>query len=334
MQAFGRRGHLVGVHSNAMSVACGCSRGSSRLKSAEVAPLPRGISPQLAYWIDFNSHLTPTALGLPVTEAAAAAMYGLSLADYEPYLASVREEVNARAEVLLTRPLWPEAIDHLPVPRGGTLLAIGDSITTYRHGYVELLRALLARRRPEDGVRVLNRGYSGYTSAQGLAATYSYFLGHRPDLVFIGYGGNDCKRFGQPPGKTLVSIEEFAANMEAIIAAFQTLSKAHLVLLTPAPVIESVVNPSEASVEYASRRMTWSNADVESFAQVVRDLGQRQGLPVVDLVAAFGREPDSSLYLPDGLHPNLEGQQIVLELALRAAAGPGPDGRWVSPEWE
>lgn len=279
--------------------------------------MPREIRPQLAYSIDFNSHLVPSALGLPVTPAAAAAMYGLSLAQYQAYLESVRAEVVNRAEVLLERPLWPEDVDHLPIPRGGTVLAIGDSLTTYRHGYVELLRALLALRRPNDDIRVLNGGYSGYTSAQGLAATYSYFLAHQPHLCFVAYGGNDCKRFGGPQNKTLVSLEEYQANLEAIVEAFLAQTKARLVLLTPAPVIERIVNPSP---EYAPRQMTWSNEDVEHFAQAARDLGQRHSLPVVDLVAAFGANPDPWLYLRDGLHPNQEGQQVILELALRAAS--------------
>jgi lysophospholipase L1-like esterase len=38
----------------------------------------------------------------------------------------------------------------------------------------------------------------------------------------------------------------------------------------------------------------------------------------VDTFAAFGQRPDPTLYLPDGLHPNFAGEQLILREVLRA----------------
>jgi lysophospholipase L1-like esterase len=41
-------------------------------------------------------------------------------------------------------------------------------------------------------------------------------------------------------------------------------------------------------------------------------------LPLVDLVEVFGLEPDPAYYLPDGLHPNPAGQEIMFDAVLAA----------------
>ena len=56
-------------------------------------------------------------------------------------------------------------------------------------------------------------------------------------------------------------------------------------------------------------------------AQVVSDLGDGHGLPVVDLVETFGLNPDPAYYLPDGLHPNPDGHEVIVDAVLTALHG-------------
>jgi lysophospholipase L1-like esterase len=52
----------------------------------------------------------------------------------------------------------------------------------------------------------------------------------------------------------------------------------------------------------------------------MRAIAREFDCPCVDLVSAFGMTPDPALYLPDGLHPNFEGQQLILREVLSTLA--------------
>lgn len=274
-----------------------------------------GIGPEIAFLIDFNLHWVPAALGLDVPPVAAAAMFNISKAQLLAYLVKVEQEVNGIAESFLAQPDLAQIVDRWSLPAGGKVMAMGDSITTYRYGYASLLQAMLTQHRPADQLQFVNVAQSGYTSTHGLENTYTQFLAQQPDWVFIMFGVNDCKRLGSPPAKTLVSLNEYRANMASIVEGFVKHTSARPVLLTPAPVIEDIVNESP---DFATLRMIWNNTDIQACAGVVRDLARQHQLPVVDLFDAFGSNPQPTLYLADGLHPNALGQQLILKQVLQA----------------
>ncbi|MCL4296997.1 MAG: hypothetical protein KJ077_14765 [Anaerolineae bacterium] len=275
------------------------------------------LAPEIAFLIDFNLHWVPAALGLDVSPAAAAAMCHITEAQFLAYVGQVKTEINNIAQALLAEPELAQVVERWPIRAGGKVMAVGDSITIYRYGYVWLLEAMLAQCRPDDGIQVINVAQSGYTSTHILENTFTQFLAHQPDWVFIMVGVNDCKKFGGPPTKTLVSLAEYTANLTGIVEGFLKYTPARPVLLTPAPVVESVANTSP---DFAAVRMTWDNADVQACADAVRDLTGRHNLPLVDLVNAFSLNPDPSLYLADGLHPSLAGQQLILTKVLQATS--------------
>ncbi|MFN8457784.1 MAG: GDSL-type esterase/lipase family protein [Anaerolineae bacterium] len=271
------------------------------------------LPPETTFLIDFNLHWVPAALGLNVPLAAAAAMFNISEAEFLAYTVGVEAEINGIARNLLAQPELAGMIDRWPLPPGGKVLALGDSITTYRYGYARLLQAMVAQRRPADQLQFINVAQSGYTSTHILENTFSQFLAHQPDWVFIKCGVNDCKRFGGPGAKMLVSLAEYRANLSAIVEAFLNHTPARPVLLTPTPVVANIVN---ANPDFAAMRMTWRNADLHACAEVVADLAQRHHLPLVDLFTTFSATPDPTLYLPDGLHPGPAGQRLILEQLL------------------
>jgi acyl-CoA thioesterase I len=269
-----------------------------------------GLPADAAFAIDFNLHQVPAALGLAVPPSAGAALVGISEAQFLAYAGEVQAEVEAVACELLDEPGLAAVASSLRP--GATIMTVGDSITTYRRGYAELLRAMLNRRYPEDGIRVLNVAQSGYTSTHARESTYTQWLAQGTDLVFVMYGANDCKRFGSPQARTLVSLREYTENLTAIVEAFQT-DTARVMLLTPTPVVTDVTNRLP---DFVAMRMTWDNADLAACAEAVRRIAGQHGAVCVDLFSAFGPQPDPALYLPDGLHPGPAGQRVILETIL------------------
>ncbi len=276
------------------------------------------LPPEIIFSLDFNLYWVPSTQGLEVSPAAAAEMLSITETKFLAYAAEVEAKVKRTAAGLLDRPVLGQAIDQLVIPVDGLVMAVGDSITTYRYSYARLLAAMVAIRRPADNIRFLNVAQSGYTSTHGLENVFTQFLSHRPDVVFIMFGVNDCKLFGGPEAKTLISCKEYRANMEGIVEAFLAHTAARPVLLTPAPVIEDIVN---CSPDFQAMRMSWRNADLQARADVLRDLANRHSLPLVDLIELFGDAPDPDLYLPDGLHPGPAGQALILEAVLRTLTG-------------
>lgn len=271
------------------------------------------MDPQIAFQIDFNVAQVPAALGLPIPPAARAAMLGITEQEYLAYCEAVAQQVQETARRLLTETEIVRALSHWDLARGSKIMTIGDSITTYRYGYAELLRALLALTPPADEITLLNLGQSGYTSTHAREVTFTQFLAIQADWVLVMYGVNDCKQFGGTEARTLVSLREYAENMRAVVRAFYG-QNAQIILLTPTPVVESLTNTLP---DFQAMQMTWDNRHIAACADEIRALGREFELPCVDLMRVFGINPDPALYLPDGLHPNFAGQQLIVREVLR-----------------
>ena len=165
---------------------------------------PDALSNDAQFLIDFNAASVPAVLGLAVPDAATAAMLDIEKTQVTAYIQQTEITVQKTAENLLQRPDLSDALDLWSISPGSTVLAVGDSITTYRYSYARILAAMLELRRGSDDIGFINVGQSGYTSSLGLETTYSQNLAYQPDWVFIMFGVNDCKQFGgdssSPPG--------------------------------------------------------------------------------------------------------------------------------------
>jgi acyl-CoA thioesterase I len=232
-------------------------------------------------------------------------LFGIDEATYTALWQGFAQRARGAAQQLLADPAFARNIDRLPFSAGQTVVGFGDSITDDYQSWLEILRQLLDLRRSKDGIAVINAGYSGDTTSQML----SRFLGvvrQKPDWIICMAGTNDARAHGKQPVKTMVSIEETAANLAALrhFAARET--AAYWVWLTPTPVIEHKI---AAHWHLGGGEMAWSNHDLRAVADLVR----RQPDPVVDLQAAFGDPADPDLLLSDGLHPSLAGQTVIVK---------------------
>lgn len=271
------------------------------------------LSADIQSFIDLNIHQVPRALGLGVPSIAGATILGVPVREFDEYLVSVEADVRVMACEMLDDADLAAAVDLFPVPAHGTIIAIGDSITSYRRGYVEILRSMLAVRRGADHIRVLNMAESGYTSTIGREIVHTICVAQRPNLVFVKLGVNDCKRFGDEGGRTLVSPGEYAENMAAIVVALKRHTEARVVLLTPTPVPEEIVN---SYPDFVAMRMHIRNSDILSCAQALRSLAESEGVMLIDLFSLFGGEPEASLFRAEGLHPAPRGHRLMLDRIL------------------
>ena len=272
----------------------------------------------LEYVIQFQ-HPEKILAGLPtrpeITDGMIAPFFGLETSAYSQIKEGFAVRAREAALELLENFDLRERVDRLPFERGETVVGLGDSITDDYQSWFEILRSVVEERRPQDGIRFVNAGISGDTTTQII----SRFIGvvqERPDWIVSLMGTNDVRRHGEDP-KILVSHDETEANLNMIRQFAEEQTDANLIWMTPPPVLEDRIaeNPFLAPQE-----LMWRNEDLEEVAGIVRDLDD----PMIDLQDVMRKPVDPELFLPDGLHPSLEGQRtIAAALVERLAEGRG-----------
>ena len=170
------------------------------------------------------------------------------------------------------------------------ILGLGDSLMA---GYglaeadifpVRLEEALRAR---GYDVSIINAGVSGDTTAGG-RARLGWSLAEDPDAVIVELGGNDGLR-GLPP-------EETRRNLDAILTE---LNDAGLPTL-----FTGMLAPPNLGREYGA-----------AFQQVFNDLGAKHDV-VYDPFFLEGVAANEALNQPDGIHPNADGVDVIVERIL------------------
>jgi acyl-CoA thioesterase-1 len=177
-----------------------------------------------------------------------------------------------------------------PLAMARTLLVVGDSISAgyglaEGQGWVRLLEGRLQAQQLD--YQVVNASISGDTTAGGLARLPRLLADHRPAVVAIELGGNDGLR-GQP-------LAQFERNLTALVE--QAKAKGARVLLL------GMRLPPNYGPRYT-----------DGFAQVYTDVAQAQQVALVPfLLEGVGGDP--AFMQPDGIHPQANAQQRLLDNA-------------------
>ncbi len=241
--------------------------------------------------------------GQKIGDEMLAPFFGTDIRTYREIKGAFAERARRCARELLQDARFARLVDRLPFEPGSPVVGLGDSITDDSQSWFEILRHLLAERRPEDEIELVNAGISGDTTS-GLLGRFLDILEGEPAWIVTLIGTNDVAFVRAPLTKPLVSPKETGKNLRTLRDLAETLSEARLVWMTPPPAIESRVaeglSPSEPM---------WCNVNLAEVARLVREVAGED--PLVDLWKAFGDPPEPEFLLPDGLHPSLAGQKAI-----------------------
>jgi acyl-CoA thioesterase I len=187
----------------------------------------------------------------------------------------------------------PEASSSATTPAAASprIVFLGDSLTAgYGLAASDAYPAIVGRRLQERGLdyEVVNAGVSGDTSAGGLRRLDWSLQGDVRVLV-IALGGNDGLR-GLPPA-------ELRRNLEAMVERAQARG------------VEVILAGMEAPPNFGA-------SYTREFREVYADLAKRHDVTLVPFLLE-GVAGMPALNLPDGIHPNAEGQQRLADLVWR-----------------
>lgn len=173
------------------------------------------------------------------------------------------------------------------VPR---VIFLGDSLTTGAGLPSEdSFPAVLARRLADEGlpIELVNAGVGGNTSRDGLRRL-PFLLGKNPDVLVIGLGGND--------GLRRHPIEDIRENLTAIVRRTRDAGVEVLLL--------GLELPPRLGIDY-------TRAFRDNYTEIAEEFDVAL---VPSMLAGVGAR--RHLNLPDGIHPNAEGQRLVAENVL------------------
>jgi acyl-CoA thioesterase I len=172
-----------------------------------------------------------------------------------------------------------------------TVLFIGDSLTEgYQLAKEDAYPAVIERSlKPKyPGLKIINAGVSGATTASG-PARMSWYLKSKPDIIVLALGAND--------GLRGLDLSESEKNLSAIIERAQ--SQSIQVLLV------GMKMPPNYGASYRQK-----------FEKLFPQLAQKYKLPLVPFILeGVGGNP--KLNLPDGIHPNVEGQKVMASIVQK-----------------
>jgi lysophospholipase L1-like esterase len=164
------------------------------------------------------------------------------------------------------------------------VMAFGDSLTAgeVQPAYPAILSGLI-------GKTVSNDGTYGATAAAAAGRAGRVIDKRKGAFMLILYGVNDIM-FGR-------STSAIAGSLEKVVT---TCKSKHVV-----PVLATYPIPINGHQIFAGATHRLNDA--------IRELAARHGIFCVDLEKEFmdGGDPDPTLYLDDGLHPNAEGNQVM-----------------------
>jgi len=174
--------------------------------------------------------------------------------------------------------------------RERVIVCLGDSLTegyglAPERAYPTLVERMLRER--GHAVRVVNAGISGSTSASAVSRL-RWQLRSRPEIIVIALGGND--------GLRGVDVEATRTNLSAAI---------------------ELARQSGARVLLAGMKLppNYGREYTAAFEAIFPALASKHGVSLLPFLLE-GVAADPALNLPDGIHPNERGAEIVARNVL------------------
>jgi lysophospholipase L1-like esterase len=238
--------------------------------------------------------------------ASIARVYGAPLEDLEKIEAGFQRNI-ARLSASLPKAAGSAAGPPLAGTPPGSILAIGDSITSDRESYVKILNHYW---RGDPSRRLLDAAVSGDTTADLIKRLYSSVLNVEFAWAVLFIGTNDSLQLDDEQRISVLSLDEYKRNIRFITETLLARGK-RLIQITIPPVDNARLRSffPDANSVYTKKQI----GEVNDF---IREWAKKKNYPVADLARAVERQ-QADVLEPDGLHLNGRGQCLICELLLQ-----------------
>lgn len=183
----------------------------------------------------------------------------------------------------------------------GDSITFGDNASDYYSSWAGRLYSFM-KSNYKGTFEIINNGVEGETASEGFEGIEDSVIKYTPDIVYIGYGINDCTK---EAGIYVNDIYSFESNMEDLVKEIKGQTNAVIVFNLTTPVIEDLCNDDVVNIH---------NRDIKAYNDVVKRICANMTLSFVDHFHILNNKEDlRSLIDIDGIHPNDEGHKIIFE---------------------
>lgn len=185
---------------------------------------------------------------------------------------------------------------------GKTLVAFGDSLTNFcGNSYSSHIAEDL-------GVTVINAGVGGNNTYHARERFEADVLSHKPDIVIIGFGGND-QAVKRDDRKSIVPIDEYRANLVYFLESIRA-QGGDVVFFTVTPTMPERYTPWEYNIHYIYE----DGKVLDRYCDTVRDIAREYGCGLVDIHREYDLIALDDYMLADGMHPSDLGRRFLADL--------------------
>ena len=174
---------------------------------------------------------------------------------------------------------------------GQTILFLGDSLTEgYQLSKEEAYPALIEKqlKNKYKDLKIINGGVSGATSASGLKRM-DWYLKAKPDIMVLVLGAND--------GLRGLKIDQTEKNLSSVIEKAQERNIK--------VILGGMQMPTNMGVSYR-----------KAFQEIYPKLAKKYSIKLIPFILeGVGGVPE--LNLPDGIHPNPKGHEVMAKNVLK-----------------
>jgi lysophospholipase L1-like esterase len=165
---------------------------------------------------------------------------------------------------------------------------------------------------------VVNRGFGGYNTRMGLQVldeVINSFGAGRIKLVTLCFGANDAALPGSKAAGLAVPLDEFTANLKAMVDKLRAKGIRNIVIVAPPPVNQDVLQGTRTASSTAR------------YAAAAVSLARAYGLTYVDAFKAIGANANwrTASMLEDGLHLSPAGNKVLAANVITAIARGYPE---------
>lgn len=200
-----------------------------------------------------------------------------------------------------------------------SIVFFGDSITAdTRANYISLLFSALEEQRDTSSVEVVTSAIDSSTIFCVLDRLPDLLIEHEPSIVSLFVGINDSKRF-RYIDRPLVPVDAFEYGLSAFFdrAKVNWGTTKFLVMGLP-PLCFDKIRQGEFLSEY----WYWDEDEYAEYNRRIQKVAKYAKARFVDLDAVYGKAGGrrESLFISDGVHPNIKGHRLIAQAWLEAAA--------------
>lgn len=159
-----------------------------------------------------------------------------------------------------------------------------------------------------DGLKAIvnNSSVNGNTSRMALERLHHDVLAHRPDVLYIQFGLNDCNFWDTDKGEPRVSYDSFTANLKEMVNLSRACNSSMQILLgTNHPTLRDSLLPNGLPYHMNSRIYNGAIRDVVCGKNIVLVDNERAW----DIQLGSGLVKHEDLLMPDHIHITELGHQ-------------------------